>query len=185
MTIAPEKTPKKEKAKRQSPEERKEALRWNHMMYGPTAGEIRPVIKKIDFGASYLSHPKFQSLMTAFKSGSEFQFNVTHKEKTHIISTDGSHIFFDNKIIYYSRRLNKFENHLLVDRSTMRQHQTVEPFIHLAFAVIRSLPELGTQPFSYRNNEFSFSDEGLGMASHEQSPNLMVGVYKIIIGKTK
>ena len=70
MTATPGKARKKEKEKRQSPEERLEAMRYNHMMYGPTPGEIRPISKKVKYGASYLNHPKFNDLMNSFKNGS-------------------------------------------------------------------------------------------------------------------
>src|ERR1039458_7783902 len=105
MTATPGKAPKKEKVKRQSPEERLEAMRYNHMMYGPTAGEVRPTAKKGNYGASYLNHLKFPSLITALKNGSTYKFDVIDKGKVCTISTDGSHISFNNKIIYYSRSL--------------------------------------------------------------------------------
>ncbi len=185
MAAASGKTPKSEKAKRQTPEERQAALRYNHMMYGPTAGELRPAAKKIDFGGSYLQHHKFQSLMTAFRNGTEYQFSVAHKDKSYTVSTDGTHILFDNKVIYYSRAMNKFERNLLMDRTVMLQYQAIDAFVHLAFAVIRSFPELGTTPLSYRNNEFFYGAEDLGAGIPEQGPNLLIGAYKLHVGKTK
>ncbi len=185
MVAASGKPPKKEKAKHQTPEQRLAAMKYNHMMYGPTAGELRPVSKRIDFGAAYIKHPKFQSLMTAFKGGTEFQFNVTHKDKSYTVSTDGVHIFFDNKVVYYSRALNRFERNLLLDRTVMLQYQTMDAFVHLAFAVLRALPELGTPLLSYRNNEFYFGAEGLDVGIPEQGPNLMIGAYKVQMGKAK
>jgi hypothetical protein len=178
MTAAAKKAPKKEKVKRQSPEERLEALRYNQMMYGPTAGEKRPAPKKVDYGASYLSHPKFQSLMTAFKKGSEYKFDVSDKGKMYTISTDGSHIFFDGKIIYYCRSLNRYENNLLMDRSSLIQYQTNEPLVHLAFAVLRSLPELGALQLSYSYNQFYYGTEALEVGVAEHGPNFLIGAYK-------
>jgi len=46
MTTPTGKAPKKEKAKPQTPEARMKAMQYNQMMYGPTAGELRPVIEK-------------------------------------------------------------------------------------------------------------------------------------------
>ena len=172
------KTPKKEKVKRQTPEERLEALRYNHMMYGPTAGEIRPAAKKIDYGASYLTHPKFQSLITAFKKGTEYQFDVTDKGKTYTIATDGTQITFDGKIIYYSRSLNKHEDNLLLDRSVLIQYQASEALVHLAIAVLRSFPELGTPQLKYVNHEFFYGSETLESGVVLQGPNLLVGSFK-------
>jgi len=185
MAAAPGKTPKKERVKAQTPEERQAALRYNRMMYGPKSGESRLVIKKIDFGAAYITHPKFQNLMTAFKSGSEYQFSVTDKDKSYTISTKESQILFDNKVIYYSRDLNRFERNLLIDKIVMIQFQAIEAFAHLAFAVIRSLPELGAPKLSYKNNEFLYDTEGLAVGIAEQGPNLLVGPYKINTAKTK
>ena len=154
MTGTPGKTHKKEKEKRQTPEERLEALRYNHMMYGPTAGEHRPAPKKINYGASYLTHPKFQGLMTAFKKGLASQFDVNDKGKVCTISTDGAHIAFNGKTIYYSRPLNRYEENLLLDRAAVVQFQTTDALVHLVFAVLRSFPELGAPPFYYMNHQF-------------------------------
>lgn len=178
MTAKPGKAPKKVKEKRQTPEERLEALRYNHMMYGPTAGELRPDAKKINYGASYLKHPKFQSLITAFKKGTAFQFDVTDKGKVCTISTDGSHISFDGKVIYYSRPLNKHEDNLLLDRASTIQYQTTEALVHLAFAVLRSFPELGTPQLSYMRHQFYYGAETLEAGIAEQGPNLLIGSYK-------
>jgi hypothetical protein len=178
MTAAPSKAPKKVKEKKQSPEERLQALRYNHMMYGPTAGEMRPAPKKVNYGAAYLSHPKFQSLMTAFKKGVAFQFDVTEKGKVYAIATDGSHISFDGKIIYYSRPLNKHEDNLLLDRAATVQYQTTDALVHLAFAVIRSFSELGTHLMSYMNHQFYYGAETLESGIAEHGPNLLIGSYK-------
>lgn len=178
MTATPGKAPKKEKEKKQSPEKRLEALRYNHMMYGPTAGELRPAAKKVNYGAAYLNHPKFQGLMTAFKKGVAFQFDVTEKGKSYTIATDGSHISFDGKIIYYSRPLNKHEDNLLLDRAATIQYQTTDALVHLTFAVLRSFSELGTHLLSYMNHQFYYGPETLESGIAELGPNLLIGSYK-------
>ena len=178
MTKDSAKPPKKEKKKPRTAEERAEAARYSQMMYGPTAGEMRTVAKKIDFGAPYLKHPKFQGLMAAFRNGSTFQFNVADKGRSFTISTDGQHILFEGKVLFYSRDLNKHERSLLLDRQTLPQYQSIEAFVHLVFAVPRSLPELGPTLLSYRNNEFFLGAEELGAGMPEQGPNIMIGTYK-------
>lgn len=178
MSATPGKAPKKEKVKKQTPEERLEAMRYNHMMYGPTPGEMRPAAKKINYGASYLSHPKFQSLMAAFKKGTAFKFDVTDKGKIYSISTEESHIAFDGKIIYYSRPSNRHEDHLLLDRASIIQYQATDALVHLAFAIIRSFPELGAPPFYYLNHQFYIGTETLETGMAEQGPNLLIGAYK-------
>lgn len=178
MTAVPGKAPKKEKPKKQTPEERLLAMRYNHMMYGPTAKEAKPVQKKLIYGSPYLNHPKFQNLMTAFKKGTAFQFEVTDKGRTYIIATDGSDISFNGRTIYYSRPMNKYEDHLLLDRKGMTQYQTTDALVHLAFAVLRSLPELGETSLSYTQHQFFHGGETLedGMAEH--GPNQLMGSYR-------
>ena len=178
MTTKPAKAPKKERSKGQSAEARAEGLRYIHMMYGPTAGERSLVSKKVNLGAAYLDHPKFQSLMTAFKKGTIFQFNVKDKEKNYVISTDGSQILFDGRTLYYSRPCNRHEEHLLLDRVTAIQYQTTEPFIHLAVAVLRSLPELGPVKLTYVNHKFYIGSEPLESAAADQGPNLLIGSFE-------
>ncbi len=178
MTATPAKAPKKEKEKKQTPAERVEALRYNHMMYGPTAGELRPVTKKLNLGSSYLKHPKFQSLMTAFRKGVAFQFDVTDKGKTYAIATDGTQISFDGKTIYYSRPLNKHEDNLLLDRVAVVQYQTTDALIHLAVAILRSLPELGAPRLAHMNQQFYYGTETLETGIAEQGQNLLIGSFK-------
>jgi hypothetical protein len=178
MTATPVKAPKKVKVKRQTPEERLQAMRYNHMMYGPTAGEVRPTVKKANYGASYLGHPKFQSLMTAFKNGGTYKFDVVDKGKACTISTDGSQISFNNKVIYYSRSLNRYEDHLLLDKTSVVHFQTVDALVHLVFAVLRSLPELGAPPFHYLNHQFFQGTETLEAGVADQGPNLLVGSFR-------
>jgi len=185
MSESPTKAPKKEKAKRQTPEQRMENLRYNHMLYGPTAGEMRPVPKKVDFGASYLKHPKFQSLMTAFAKGTAFQFSVTDKGKTYTISTDGTHLFFEGKVIYYSRPSNRYECNLLIDRSNALQFQAIDAFVHLAIAVPRSFPELGPVLLNVKNGEFFYGPDKLEASIAEQGTNLLLGTFRNGVAKEK
>ena len=178
MTAAPGKAPKKEKVKRQTPEARAEALRYNHMMYGPTAKEVRPVMKKANLGGPYLSHPKFQSLMEAFKKGNSFTFDVTDKGKSYAVTTEGSQILFGGKIIYYSRPLNRHEDNLLMDREATLQYQNVDALVHLVAAVIRALPELGTSQLGFMNQQLYYGADKLDAGMAEQGPNLLVGAYR-------
>jgi len=185
MTADSAKPPKKEKKKPRSAAERAEAVRYSKMMYGPTTGEMRTTAKKVDYGAAYLKHPKFQSLMAAFKNGSNFQFTVADKGRSLTISTDGTHILFEGKVLFYSRDLNKYERNLLLDRQLVKQYQTVEAFVHLVFAVPRSLPELGAPVLTYRNNELFLGGEELGAGLPEQGTNIMIGAYRVAVPKTK
>ena len=178
MTSTPAKPPKKEKAKRQSAEKHAEGLRYIHMMYGPTAGEQKLVARKINLGTTYLASTKFQAFMAAFIKGEIHQFSVTDKGKNFVVSTDGSQILFDGKTVYYSRPLNRYEDNLLMNRVTMTQFQTTEAFIHLAVAVLRSLPELGPVQITYVNHKFYLGSETLEVAAAEQGPNLLIGAYR-------
>lgn len=178
MTENPEKAPKKIKDKKQTPQERLEAMRYNHMMYGPTEGELKNNPKKIDYGASFLKHPKFQSLITAFKNGTAFKFDVTANLKIYSITTDGSHISFDSKLIFYSRPLNKYEDNLLLDRAAAIQLQTADAAVHLVFAVLRSFPELGEPQIQYLHHKFYHGNSTLESGSGEMGSNLLIGPYK-------
>lgn len=178
MTSTPAKPPKKEKAKRPSPEKLAEGLRYIHMMYGPTAGEQKLVARKLNLGAPYLSSAKFQALMAAFTKGEANQFSVTDKGRSYVIATDGSQILFDGKTLYYSRPLNRYEDNLLMNRVTMTQYQTTEAFIHLAVAVLRSLPDLGQVQITYVNHKFYLGSETLEVAAAEQGPNLLIGSFR-------
>jgi hypothetical protein len=178
MTAAPGKAPKKEKEKRQTPEERLEALRYNHMMYGPTENETRMKPPKVDYGASYLKHPKFQALMAAFRKGTAFKFEVTAADKVSEISTDGSHILFEGRILFYSRQLNRYENNLLLDREVATQLQTVDPLVHLVFAVLRSFPEMGAPQITYLRKQFYMGIETLDTGIEQHGANMLIGPYK-------
>jgi len=178
VTSTPAKPPKKEKAKRPSPEKLAEGLRYIHMMYGPTAGEQKLVARKLNLGAPYLSSAKFQALMAAFTKGEANQFSVTDKGRSYVIATDGSQILFDGRTLYYSRPLNRYEDNLLMNRVTMTQYQTTEAFIHLAVAVLRSLPDLGQVQITYVNHKFYLGSETLEVAAAEQGPNLLIGSFR-------
>ena len=178
MTGNTEKAPKKVKEKKQTPQERLEAMRYNHMMYGPTEGELKMAPKKIDFGASFIKHPKFQSLMTAFKNGTAFKFDITANGKISTIATDGSHITFDAKVLFYARPLNKYEDNLLLDRGSAVQLQSTDAVVHLVFAVLRSLPELGEPPLSYLHHKFYQGTGSLETSATDQGSNILIGPYK-------
>jgi hypothetical protein len=178
MTATSGKAPKKDKPKGQTPEERLQLMRYNHMMYGPTPGEARTVAKKVNYGASYLGHPKFQGLMAAFKNGTSFKFDVVDKGKVCTISTDGSHLSFNGKVLYYSRALNRYEDHLLLDRTVATQFQTLDALVHLVFAVIRSFPELGAAPFYYMSHQFFEGPETMEASVPSQGPNLLLGSFR-------
>lgn len=172
------KVPKKEKAKKQTPEERQAALQYNHMMYGPTAGEFRAAAKRVNYGSAYLEHPKFQGLMAAFKKSTAFKFDVTVKDKTLTIATEGEHITFDGKTVFYSRPSNRHEDHLLLDRLTLVQYQASDALVHLVFAVLRTFPELASHTLSYRHSQFYWDAETLEAGVVDHGPNLLVGSFK-------
>jgi len=178
MTEKTVKAPKKEKEKRQTPEERLEAMRYNHMMYGPTEGELKLAPKKIDYGVTYLKHPKFQSLITAFKKGTAFKFEVTVADKSFAIATDGAHLSFNDKVIFYSRPLNRYEENLLMDKAALVQYQGNDALVHLAFAILRSFPELGAPQLQYHHKKFYWGPEALEAAAAEAGSNLLVGPFK-------
>jgi len=178
MTAQPEKAPKKVKEKRQTPEERLEAMRYNHMMYGPTEGELKMAPKKVDYGASFLKHPKFISLMAAFRKGGAFQFEITAGGRMFTIAVDGSHLSFNGKVIFYSRTLNRHEDNLLLDKASAIQNQTNDPVIHLIFAVLRSFPEMGAPTLQYSHRKFFNGLETLEATGVDQGANLLIGSYK-------
>lgn len=178
MTADAPKPAKKEKEKRQTPEERLEALRYNHMMYGPTENELKHAPKKVDYGAPYLKHPKFQSLMAAFRKGAAFSFDVTAGGKTCSVATEDSQISFNGKTLFYARSLNRFEDNLLLDRSTALQQQTNDVLIHLVFAVLRHFPELGPVPLTYLHKKFFLGPDPLDSVGDEHASNLMLGSFK-------
>jgi len=185
MTPSPAKPAKKEKVRRQTPEELQENLRYNRMMYGPTAGEKRPLVKKVDYGAPYLKHPKFQALMEAFKKGTAYEFQVTDKTKSYAVTTDGTDICFGSKVIYYSRSLNKYESHLLLDRAAAMQFQGIDAFVHLVIAVQRSLPELDAPALNFVNSTFFCGSDSFETGIAATGPNLLLGAYRNAKAKEK
>jgi len=185
MTSVEKKAPKKVKDKKRTPEEQLALSRYNHMMYGPTAGELRVAPKKVNYGPPYLKHPKFQSLMAAFKIGSDYKFEVSEKGKTHTISTTDSQILFNDRVIYYCRPLNKYEQNLLMDRSSVIHYQANEAFVHLVFAVIQSFPDLGPSSLAYKLNQFYLGAETLEAGIAQQGPNLLMGSFRHLKAQEK
>ena len=175
MADGVKKPAKKEKEKRQTPEERLAAMRYNHMMYGPTEGEIKLAPKKVNYGASYLKHPKFQSLMTAFRNGNAFKFEILTDGRLIPIATEASHISFDGKSLFYSRPLNKHEDNFFLDRASAVQHQTIDAAVHLVFAVIKSLAELGETELVYQHHKFEYGTDILEFSTADQATNLLLG----------
>jgi len=178
MTLNPEQAPKKVKDKKQTPEERAEALRYNQIMYGRTAGEMQLMPRKVDYGASFLKHPKFQSLMSAFRNGTEFKFDITIGDKLFTIATDGSHISYDGQVLYYSRPLNHFEDNLLLDRVTAIRLQNSDAAVHLVFALLRSLPDLADHRLAYQHRKFYLGAETLDAIAEDQGPNVLLGRFR-------
>jgi hypothetical protein len=178
MTAPSGKEGKKQADRRTNQAVRQENMRYNQMMYGPTAGEGRPAARKSAYGAAYLGHPKFQALLTAFRKGVAAQFDITDKGKVLTIATDGSQISFAGRVLFYSRPLNRHEDNLLLDREAVVQGQGLEPLVHLVFAVIRAFPELEAPPLTYLNREFQLGLEPLEAGIPTQGPNLLLGAYK-------
>lgn len=173
-----EKAPKKVKEKRQTPEERLEAMRYNHMMYGPTEGELKNAPKRVDYGAPFLKAPKFQSLITAFKKGGVFSFDITTAGRNFSVTADGSQIAFNGKTLFYSRALNRHEDNLLLDKASAVQHQTNDPVIHLIFAVIKSFPDLDGAQLQYQHRKFYCGNDTLESSAVDQGANLLLGSFK-------
>jgi hypothetical protein len=183
MAELPEKAPnkikeKRIKEKRQTPEQRLAALRYNQMMYGRTQGEQVLAPRTVDYGASYLKHPKFQSLIKAFKNGTAYTFDITSGGRVSSISTDGAQILFGDKILFYSRSLNRYEDNLVLVRAAAVQCQGNEAAVHLIFAVIRSFPELEPGQLTYSRHQFYAGLGTLASSSEDQGPNMPLGSYK-------
>ena len=178
MTETPGKSPKRIKDYKPTPEQRQANMRYNQMMYGPTAGELKHTPKKIDFGASYLKHPKFQSLLTAFRRGAAGKFEVTANGAICTIATDGTQITFNEKTIVYTRPLNKHMDNLFLDRASAVQLQGTDAVVHLVFAVLRSFPELGEPQLQYQYHKFYQGTESLETGPTGPGSNLMIGAFK-------
>ncbi len=185
MADSPAKPAKKEKPKRQTEAERQAMLAYHRTMYGPTSGEPRAVVKKVDWGAPYLQHPKFLALVEAFRHGKSFEFNVTDKGRTYAVSTEGGHLRFGGAVVFYSRPINKYESSLLMDRAEALRFQEVESFAHLALAVVRSFPELGPVRLRVSNKEFWWDTERLEAGIAAQGPNLLLGDFRHATPKEK
>lgn len=134
--------------------------------------------KKVDYGVSYLKHPKFQSLMAAFKKGTTFSFDINAGGKNFSITADGSQIAFNGRTLFYSRALNRHEDNLLLDKASAIQHQTNDAVIHLIFAVIKSFPELGTPALQYQHRKFYTGNDTLESSALDQGANLLIGAFK-------
>jgi len=178
MSESPGKIPKKVKEKRERPPDMTESIKHSNIMYGWTESERRMLPGRVDYGASYLRHPKFLSLMEAFKKGQPFTFDVTTNGVTCPIATDGTHITFKGRTLFYSRAFSKQEDNLFLDRKGVVQFQTQEPAVHLVFAVLRSLPELGEAQLKYHNRKFHHGMDTLETDSSEPGVNLLLGTYK-------
>jgi hypothetical protein len=185
MADSPAKSPKKEKPRRQTEAERRAMLDYHRTMYGPTSGEHRAVVKKVDWGAPYLQHPKFLALVEAFRHGKSYEFSVTDKGRTYAVSTEGGHLRFGGAVVFYSRPINKYESSLLMDRSEALRFQEVESFAHLALAVVRSFPELGPVRLRVSNKEFWWDTERLEAGIAAQGPNLLLGDFRHATPKEK
>lgn len=177
MSETTPKPPKKEKERRQTPEERQQALRYNHMMYGLTANEKMRSPRKVDYGAPYLAAPKFQALIAAFKKASVGSFEVTQGGRSHSVTTEEGQISFNGKVFCYTRHLNRFEDNLLVDLNAALQFEESEVFVHLLFAILRSFPELGAPRLVYGNRTFYLDGETLKTAIQTVGPNLLMGSF--------
>jgi hypothetical protein len=178
MTEPAEKSPKRIKDYKPTPEQRQANMRYNQMMYGPTEGELKHAPRKVDFGASYLKHPKFQSLMTAFRRGASFKFDITAGGALSCIATDGTHITFNDKVIYYTRPLNKHVDNLFLDRASAVQLQGNDAVVHLVFAVLRSFPELGEPQLAYQYHKLYQGNESLETGPTGPGSNLLIGGFK-------
>ena len=178
MAEATKKAAKKVKEVKQTPEARLEAMRYNHMMYGPTEGELKLAPKKVNYGASYLKHPKFQSLVTAFRNGNAFKFDILTDGKLITIGTDGTHLQYDGRTLFYTRPMNKHEDNLFLDRATAIQVQSQDAAVHLTFAVLRSFPELGEPELTYQHHKFYNNTGALEFDTSDQTTNLMLGPIK-------
>lgn len=178
MAEIPEKAPKKVKEKRQTPQERLAALRYNQMMYGRTVGEQSLAAKIIDYGAPYLKHPKFQGLMKAFKNGMSFKFDISANGKVSTVETDGSQILYNGKILFYARPVNRYEDNLLLVRAAAAQLQDIEAVVHLVFAVIRSLPDLEPGQLTYSHHQFYQGLDTLASSPENLGPNMTLGSYQ-------
>lgn len=177
MDAKPEDAPKKAKRKGQTPQERLEHMRYNYLMYGRTQTERKLAPKPVDYGASYLKHPKFQALMAAFRKGTAFSFEVKANGATTTIATEDSQITFAGKVLFYSRSLNRYEDNLFLDRTLAVRVQESDPAVHLVFAVIKSFPEMEAPGLLFLYHKFYLGNESLDSAPAGEGTNLLVGRF--------
>lgn len=174
----PKSAPKKVKEKGLTPQERLEHMRYNHLMYGRTRTELKLAPKPVDYGASYLKHPKFQALMAAFRKGAAFSFEVTANGAAIPIATADSRISFGGKVLFYSRSLNRHEENLFLDRTTAVRLQESDPAVHLVFAVLKSFPELENPGLLFLYRKFYLGNESLDCTPAGEGNNLLIGAFK-------
>jgi hypothetical protein len=74
--------------------------------------------------------------------------------------------------------LNKHEDNLVLDRAQAIQYQATDAVVHLVFAVLRSLPELGGHPLSFLGRKFYVGSETMDSSRAEEGSNLLIGSYK-------
>jgi hypothetical protein len=180
MSGTPEKAARKpkQKQKREPPPDITESVRYSQIMYGRTTTELKMLPKRVDYGGSYLRHPKFQNLVAAFRKGTESQFDITTGDTVCTIATDGTTISFQGRKLFYTRPQNHYENNLFLDREAAVQLQTQEAAVHLVFAVVRSFPELGDTAIRYQYRKFFHGDESLESAPTGLTANLMLGAIR-------
>jgi len=178
MSGTPEKATRKPKPKREPPPDMTESIRYSRIMYGRTTTELRMLPKRVDYGGSYLRHPKFQNLAAAFRKGTAAQFDITAGDTVYTIATDGTSISFQGRTLFYTRSQNRYENNLFLDREAAVQFQDLEPAVHLVFAVVRSFPELGDAAIRYQYHKFFHGDETLEAAPAGLSANLLLGSFR-------
>jgi hypothetical protein len=173
-----EKPAKRPKDHRPTAAERLENLRYNQMMYGRTSTERKMQPKRVDYGASFLKHPKFQGLMAAFRKGAAASFEVTAGETTSTIATDGVQITFNDRTLFYSRPSGKNLGHLFLDRAAAVQLQGNEVVVHLVFAVLHSFAELEDPGVLYLYHKFYQGPESLESGPSGPGTNLNLGTFK-------
>lgn len=178
MDTKPEKAPKKTKDKGLTPQERLAHMRYNHLMYGRTQTELKLAPKPVDYGASYLKHPKFQALMAAFRKGASFSFEVTANGNAITIATEDSRITFGGKQLFYSRPLNRYEDNLFLDHTTAVRVQESDPAVHLVFAVLKSFPEVQPPGLLFLYHKFYLGNDSLDSTPVGEGTNLLIGPFK-------
>jgi hypothetical protein len=180
MNENPEKAARKpkQKQKREAPPDMTESIRYSRIMYGRTTTELKLLPKRVDHGASYLRHPKFQNLMAAFRKGAEAQFEITAGDAVSVIATSGGSITFQGRVLFYTRPQNHYENNLFLDREAAVQFQGQEAAVHLVFAVVRSFPELGDAGIRYQYHKLYHGDEVLESVSTGLNANILLGAFR-------